>query len=571
MKDGDTEKVVAYYSKSLSRPERNYCVTRRELLAVVKAVKQFHVYLYGRPFTVRTDHASLQWLMNFKEPEGQICRWLQFLQQYNFTLKYRVGKSHGNADGLSRRPCCKDGCRNCSRLEEKESKKIESYAVKLLPDVDIAAEQKKDGAMKLLITALEEKRERPGLEDMQPVSRFLRVLWEQWKSLELVGGVLCRCRETDVGVKVYQVILPRSMRQCVLELLHSNRSCGHFGGPRTFERVRERFYWPGYHRDVLEWCSRCVECFKKTGPARKTKPKMKMSVSGEPGRRIAMDILGPLPTSDRGNKYVLVVADYFTKWTEAFPMKNQEASTVATIFVEEWVSRYGVPAVLHSDQGRNFESSLFRQVCELLGIQKTRTSPLHPQSDGMVERFNRTLLNAVAKMVDANQRDWDEQLPLVMMAYRSSRHDSTKFSPNYLQFGREVRLPADIVVPPPPGRQSSSLEYVGRLQEKLADAHELARRNLYLTGVGMSKCYDRTVKEEELHPGSMVWLYNPVRKKGFSPKLQSFWQGPYSVVRVVNDQLCEVQVKGKKKIIHRKRLARSRGSQQEVEGVGTPP
>ena len=133
-----------------------------------------------------------------------------------------------------------------------------------------------------------------------------------------------------------------------------------------------------------------------------------------------MDILGPLPLTDRGNKYVLVVGDYFTKWVEAYPMPNMEAGTVAELFVSRFVCQFGVPDVLHTDQGRNFESALLKEVCQLLGVVKTRTTPYHPQSDGLVERFNSTLLNLLSMAVSENERDWDLHIPMVMMAYRTT-------------------------------------------------------------------------------------------------------------------------------------------------------
>ena len=168
---------------------------------------------------------------------------------------------------------------------------------------------------------------------------------------------------------------------------------------------------------------------------------MKQFNVGVPLERVAVDVMGPLPTSTSGNKYILILGDYFTKWVEAYPLENQQAETVAEVIVKEFVSRFGVPFQLHSDQGRNFEAELFQKMCELLGIEKTRTTALHPQSDGMVERFNRTLENHLAIFVEQNQRDWDRWIPSLLMAYRSSVHETTKQTPACLMFGRELNLP----------------------------------------------------------------------------------------------------------------------------------
>ena len=139
--------------------------------------------------------------------------------------------------------------------------------------------------------------------------------------------------------------------------------------------------------------------------------------------------MGPLPATDHNNKYSLIISYYFMKWTKSYAMPNQESVTVANVIVREFISRFGVPRQLHTDQGRNFETKLFQEMCSILEIDKTRTTPLQPQSDGMVDRFNRTLEAMLSKFVDENQKDWDLYLPLVMMAYRSSEHESTGFSP----------------------------------------------------------------------------------------------------------------------------------------------
>ena len=138
---------------------------------------------------------------------------------------------------------------------------------------------------------------------------------------------------------------------------------------------------------------------------------LKQYAVGAPMERIAIDILGPLPETPWKNKFILVVSDYFTKWTESYPLPNQEATTVAEKLVNEFICRFGVPRKLHSDQGRNFESKVFAEICKLLDIEKTRTTPLHLQSDGQVERFNRTVVKMLRGKIREDQKDWDLQLP----------------------------------------------------------------------------------------------------------------------------------------------------------------
>ena len=253
--------------------------------------------------------------------------------------------------------------------------------------------------------------------------------------------------ESDDGTSArLQLVIPESLVPVVLDLSHNNPTCRHLGVTKTVERVKQRFYWSGLRRDVETWCRTCEQCCKRNNPKQKPRAPLVTSNVGYPGERVAMDIVGPFPKTERDNKYILVVCDYFTRWTEAFPLPNQEAATVAQVFVNEYVCGYGVPKQLRTDQGRNFESKqLIQEICELLQIHKTRPPPYHPQSDGLVERFNRTLEAMLSKYVNENQKNWDECLQLVMLAYRSSVQESTWQTPYFTTFGREVRLPLDIM------------------------------------------------------------------------------------------------------------------------------
>ena len=178
-----------------------------------------------------------------------------------------------------------------------------------------------------------------------------------------------------------------------------------------------------------------------------------------------MDILGPLPRTPRGNRYVLVISDYFTKWTESYALPDQTATTIAEKVVSEFVSHFGIPRQIHSDQGTNFESNVMAEICKLLGIEKTRTTPLHPQSDGQVERFNRTLVEMLRGRLQPDQKDWDLQLSACMMAYRSSVHESTGFTPNQLMLGHEIEVPPDVMTESTPDRPTTSVEYVEASQK----------------------------------------------------------------------------------------------------------
>jgi len=160
---------------------------------------------------------------------------------------------------------------------------------------------------------------------------------------------------------------------------------------------------------------------------------------------MAVDLLGPLTESEKGNSYITVLGDYFTRWMEAFPIPNQEATTVAEKLVDEVFMRFSIPEQLHSDQGRQFESKLIIEICRLLNIEKTRTPLYHPQSDGLVERLNRTLLDILSTCAKDCPFEWENYIRKVCMAYNSSVQASTLYTPFYLMFGREAWLPLDVM------------------------------------------------------------------------------------------------------------------------------
>ena len=587
-----SECPVAYYSQVLSRPEHQYCTTRKELLAVVKAVKHFHPYLYGRSFILRTDHAALRWLLSFRLPEGQIARWLERLQQYDFRVEHRPGHRHGNADALSRRPCIHSGCKHCDRMETRE--KLQRQAEEEQPILPVAAasvlpaEEEQPiltvAAVSVVPAQLDEfpwttsdlleaqqqdqdigpvvrwitEGIRPPWSTVAPHSEETKIYWSQWDSLCLREGVLFRIWESPAGdTHILQLLLPKKLRPQVLHLLHNTAAGGHFGVRKTLGRVRERFYWCHCHRDTEDWCRSCDLCASRKGPSKKVRAPLALYNVASPMERLAVDVMGPLPETEAGNKYLLIAMDYFSKWPEAYPLPNQEAVTVAEVLVKELVCRFGVPLYIHSDQGRNFESAVFSEMCHLLGIVKTRTTPLHPQSDGMVERFNRTLEAQLSKFVDDHQRDWDQLVPMMLMAYRSAIHESTGCSPATLMFGRNLKLPIDILYGRPEAEPiQSTTKYAVNLQERLEQVHHFARQRLHITSDKMKRYYDNKLASSKLKQGTAVWLHNPQRKKGMSPKLMRNWQGPYVVIKCINDLVYRIQLgpKSKPKVVHRNRL-----------------
>ncbi|GFW81996.1 retrovirus-related Pol polyprotein from transposon 412 [Trichonephila clavipes] len=391
-----------------------------------------------------------------------------------------------------------------------------------------------DPDIKPLKEFMESSSNKPSWQDISAYSPTTKQYWALWNSLHLRNGVLYRKFESEDG-KTFrrQLVLPRSRIPEILKELHGSPTGGHFGVMNTLHRVRERFCWGKVRADVEQWCKSCDACSARKGPKIRSR-----------GSCIATMLEHPSNVS------------LSISWDLCQGLRL-EAPTVAEAVVQHWISRYGVPLQLHSDQGRNFVSAVLKRVCELLGIDKTKTTPLHPQSDGMVERFNRTILNNFSLMVSKNQQDWDQKVPLFLLAYRSAVHETTGYSPSQMLFGRDLRLPCDLLFGRPPDTPSSPEEYVQNLQARFEDVHNLARERINLRTEKMKTRYDTKATGHQFKEGDKVWFYNPTRRKGLSPKLQSHWDGPYTILKIIND--VEIRIRkstnSKPRVVHYDRLA----------------
>ena len=531
-------------------------MTRRELLAVVVFLKHFRPYLLGKKFTLRTDHGSLNWLCNFKDPEGQLARWLEKLQEYDFTVVHRQGKKHQNADAMSRIPC-----RQCGRPESGEPVDVPISVISMphnFSKSNVREAQMHDDIVGPILQG-KERKVKPSKEEAKSKPPMYRRLLQLWDQLILVEGVLWRQYQSSNGQSsLLQLVVPISMKEQVLQELHGGVATGHLGWDKTLERLKVRFYWPGYHKDVKLWCQQCQECLKRKSPPQKRKAPMQTLTAGSPMQIVAVDILGPLPKSTNGNQYILVVADYFTKWMEAYPIPNQEASTVAQTLVDHFFLKYSPPEQLHSDQGRQFESQLMKEVCKLLGIEKTRTTPYHPQSDGLAERFNRTLLSLLSTALNGKEHEWECHLRPTCMAYNTSVQASTGITPFYLMFGHEARIPLDIMLGDISQASSSSsyTEYVTTLQDKLCTAYSTLRTKLKASFDRQRQYYNRNIHGKPYKDGDLVFLYSTVIPKGRSRKFHQPWTGPYKIVKQLSDAVYRIQHTRNRKrlVVHFDRL-----------------
>ena len=295
---------------------------------------------------------------------------------------------------------------------------------------------------------------------------------------------------------------------------HDLPIAGHRGYKRTLERLRQSAYWVNMAKDVLSYCRSCEKCQQSKLALPQRAPLTNIPI-GNPWHMIAVDIL-EVPISTRNNRYLLVVQDYFTKWVEAIPLPNQTAPLICAELLKLF-STFGQPDILLSDQGHNFESTIFKQTLEAFGVEKVRTTAYHPQGDGMVERFNRTLLQLFRTFVDRPE-DWEEHLPLILYAYRTSVHSSTGYSPFTLMYGHQ---PKSLAFSPPKAFDPAS--YQAHLQAKLAELQMFVKSNITAAATSQKDAYDTNSTTRDFQVDDPVWLSIPTSRKLY-PKWEGGWK-----------------------------------------------
>ena len=549
------KRVIAYASRGLRTSEVNYPAHKLEFLALKWAVcEKFRDYLYGARFEVLTDNNPMTYVLTTAKLDATGHRWLSELSAYDFGIKYRAGKKNGDADGLSRLVLEDVVVRQeivaalCGQVVVEGpdipcgSPDVLAYQESVVLDKKLLQEnqrkwkdlQNNDAVLRKFIPYV--------LRGAKPTSRELALLerdspefklyWRNWSRLTMREGVLSRSREVE-GSTTYQLVLPESERLTVMKGLHDD--VGHLGRDRTLELVRSRFFWPGMNEFVQDYVKKCLPCIKRKTHIPDRAPMVNIQTT-QPMELLCIDFLS-LEPSKGGIENVLVITDHFTRLAHAVPTKNQTAKTTAQV-LHSFFLHYGFPLRLHSDQGRCFESNVIKELCNLTGTQKSRTTPYHPMGNGLCERFNSTLLNMLGTLDDSQKEDWKSYVPSLVHAYNATKHDSTGFSPFYLMFGRHPRLPIDITM----GieleeRESSSVsEYVEELREKLEWAYNVATKESRSASHGQKGRYDKQIRGAAEKVGDRVLVKN-VGLRGKNKLANKFESDVYIVKEHPNNDI----------------------------------
>jgi Integrase zinc binding domain/RNase H-like domain found in reverse transcriptase len=381
-------------------------------MGVVFGLRKFRHLLYGEEFSVVTDHDALIWLMSLSDPKDRLARWVIEVQMFAFSVEYSPGGGELMAvpDALYRDTMEHDLV-FCGRCME------------IVSAVDEAGDKVPGGLQEAQV--LEAQRAQFG--DLQ--------LYIEANDAFLLGadGLLYRVMDSDD----IWLVIPDSLCQQVLRHVHGSRAVGHWGVLRTSARLRQRYWWHGWKKDVEKSVASCLAC----SLTRQTRARRQANMKNwHPRARfdtVAADVTDISPTSSSGCSKVAVIGYLFTRFMVAVPVRDEKAETIAEVLFERWIAIFGPPLRLLSDRGKPFVSSMVKYFYAKVGTEKIETAPYHPQSDGCVERFNRTLCNDLAKNV-LDEANWDTHVTFAAFRYNSSMNSATGVTPYRAMFGVDV-------------------------------------------------------------------------------------------------------------------------------------
>ena len=548
---------VAYFSKHLTKTERNYSTSERELFAIVLTVEHFKQFLYGVEFVVITDHKPLKYLLTTKEPSSRLLRWINRLSMFNYRIEYRKGTKNGNADALSRLCTEPDDDEDRESVEPAIINFIVSYSKQL------NEQQLQDPNLKWLYdlkmrAKLENKYT---LTSIKLENKQQRSLFAQWNRIFVINETLYRAWYSPNDKQqliLFQYVLPLQQIDEILKIAHDPAFSGHTGINKTTNRIKNRYYWPGWEQDVKNYVKSCETCQRVKGITYKNDAPLIPIQSLKPFQIINADIMGPFPISKHHNKSILIIVDHFTKWVQLFALKNTNAINVAKCLLK-FISANGIPDQILTDQGSNFQSQVLSELYDLLDIHRSRTTAYHPQCDGLAERYVRTFKTAIACFVNENHRNWDEHLDLLAFAFNTATQETTGFSPFFLNHGREPKIPLDLFHTNVNNQLELSNDcYAEHIQQILKKAFEVVTNNIDRKMDQAKIRHDRNIRASEFKTGELVWLKVESNKPGLAQGLTQKWVGPYTVLERHENNVDYViknkNIDGKRRLVHRSKL-----------------
>lgn len=520
---GEVPQPVAFESRQLSPAEKNYTTREKELLAIVHALRVWRHYLHGQHFQIITDHQSLRYIDTQPTLTQRQARWMEFLQEFDFTVQYRPGRDNTVADALSRKP----------QANKDDHVHAHVHGVSTItPSTDFLETVKrtlpKDQDFQDVYLALQDSE--------QPAPKELRTKLSHYA--------------TQNGLLYYdsRLCIPKdpTLRQQLLHEHHDAPVAGHLGFEKTYDAIHQRFYWPRMSQDVRAYVLSCDACQRNKPPQQL--PSGLLQPLPTPTRnweQISMDFITQLPRTRGGHDAIVVFVDRLSKRVH-FIATHTEASApdTARIFVNTIFKLHGLPHVIVSDRDPRFTSHFWRSLFTILGTRLAMSTAFHPETDGQTERANRTLEEMLRAYVSYRQNNWDQYLALAEFAYNNSKQASTGFSPFQLDSGQNPWTPSAMLNP-----NDSKVPTTQQFLESLQTNLKIAKDNLARAQARQAQYANKKRREIQFQIGDKVLLSSANintanQSKRPSRKLMAKFLGPYEVVEVVAPTAYKLKLPG---------------------------
>ena len=558
--------VVAFASRTLTPAEKNYHMHsgKLEFLALKWAISdRFRDYLFNaEEFSVYSDSNPLQYIFTCPKLDATRLRWVSELAGFNFKVYFKPGFRNGDADGLSRMPLDLEkvkgeysaelprdaiettiraidvqeqsgevGVMSLGAYWEETDSDSEHLTTGVSIDSSILNRAQDDDSVIGPVKEMVRQNRRPPIKDLKRFAPDSKILLREWSKLSIDSdGLLRRVISQPKEGIVKQLVLPLKYQSLVMRELHDEM--GHLGHDRVLTLARDRFYWPRMVAIIQRYVTQECTCMIDKKPVLGYRAPMKNIETSGPMELVSMDFLH-LERAKGGYEYILVIVDHFTRFAQAYATTNKSSKTAAEKLYNDYILRFGLPNRIHHDQGREFENGLFDQLNKFCGISKSRTTPYHPEGNGQVERFNRSLLGMLKTLPETCKSDWKSHLNKMVHAYNCTKNDATGFSPYYLFYGRHPRLAVDLLFNVGKSDQSGKVThktYAEKWAKRMQEAYEIASQNAGKLAERNKHRHNSGLISPVLVPGDRVLVKN--HETGGPGKLRSYWEHHiYAVLR----------------------------------------
>ena len=503
-------KPIAFASRRLSPAEKSYTTSEKEALAAVFSLKEFNDFTYGREVELYTDHEPLTTFKSIKDTSSRLNKLIMKIQELapDVEIRYKPGHLNVEADMLSR-----------ATINE----------ISISSSLNWSVEQDKDSNLVELKKLVGSKEESLMIEWSKSGDDFKKSAIRIFEELTIDNDILFFNSDFKL------IFVPQHKILEILKSFHDDPLSGHLAHEKTFKRLKIRFFWFNMKKQVKNYCESCMVCQQFKVYNHKNVAVLRQMVAKHPFDIIGIDVVGPLPTTPRGMRYIIVAICFYAKWCETVCTKDFTALTTAKFLINQIICKFGFMNKIVTDQGPNFESNLFKELCNELKIDKLRTTAYHPQSNGEVERQNRTLKFILSKYVNRNHTDWDMYLNSTVFAYNTAVHNTTGKSPYEVLFGRIENGLNDVRFTTEQSKTWSN-DFLRKTEENRVKNLQEIELNVKKAKENQKKYYDQNVyMREKFDVGSKVWLKNHVTKVGHSRKFTVKWLGPYLVEKNIDD------------------------------------